>query len=81
MIRALLNRLAYSFGFYLCERRLMRGIFKRYGGDFVDMEAYIGVYAITAARRIPGCRVLAFEPHPAGHNALFVASAHSEVVS
>lgn len=55
----------YYYGLFdLLELRLMRRILERYGGDFVDVGAYIGVYSVTAAR-VPGCRVLAFEPHPA----------------
>lgn len=33
------------------------------GGDFVDVGAHVGLYAITAARSTGG-RVLAFEPNP-----------------
>jgi FkbM family methyltransferase len=54
----------YYFG--LCDRlelRLLKRVLAR-GGDFVDVGAHVGMYAVCTARKIDG-RVLALEPNPA----------------
>lgn len=45
------------------ERRLIEKLLAR-GGDFVDVGAHIGLYAVSVAQHISG-RVLALEPNPA----------------
>jgi len=37
------------------------------GSVIYDCGAHIGLYAITLATKIPGCRVYAFEPNPAAY--------------
>ncbi|MHB8643777.1 MAG: FkbM family methyltransferase [Gaiellaceae bacterium] len=53
----------YYFG--LCDQlelRLIGRLLQR-GGDFVDVGAHVGLYAVSTARKIRG-RVLALEPNP-----------------
>ncbi|MDQ3822565.1 MAG: FkbM family methyltransferase [Actinomycetota bacterium] len=56
----------FLFGLYdLRELRLVRE-WLRGGGDFVDVGAHVGMYAVAAALALRGRgRVLAFEPNPA----------------
>jgi FkbM family methyltransferase len=52
----------FLFGLY--DRRELALVLEQlHRGDFVDVGAHIGLYAVTAARATAG-RVLAFEPNP-----------------
>jgi FkbM family methyltransferase len=56
----------FLFGLY--DRRELELVRERLrsGGDFVDVGAHVGMYAVTAALAVGGRgRVLAFEPNPA----------------
>ena len=55
-----------DFYFGLYDRFELGLMAKRLSGDFVDVGAHIGMYAIRAAHELEGRgRVLAFEPNPA----------------
>lgn len=57
-----------DFYFGLYDQRELRLVSRRLrsGGDFVDVGAHVGMYAVLAARELRGRgRVLAFEPNPA----------------
>jgi FkbM family methyltransferase len=53
----------FLFGLY--DRRELELVRRHLrDGDFVDVGAHVGLYAVTAAKATPG-RVVAFEPNPA----------------
>jgi FkbM family methyltransferase len=54
------------------EPDLVRWLETKLDGESVlyDIGANVGIYSLYAARRAPGARVVAFEPHPINHAAL-----------
>jgi FkbM family methyltransferase len=60
-----------DFYFGLYDRFELELMSRNLSGDFVDVGAHVGMYAIRAARELRGRgRVLAFEPNPAARSQL-----------
>jgi FkbM family methyltransferase len=54
-----------DFYFGLYDRYELRLVVEHLDGDFVDVGAHVGMYAVRGARKLHGNgRVLAFEPNP-----------------